>query len=181
MSINSGAVAVLSFTGSGSWTTVISKTVTVKLNAGNNTIKFSNSSGWAPDFDRISVSGPLVNFLQNPGFESGNTIWTFSSGTGIGTNLAYLNSGTTKKIAQTLTIGTTGVYTLKGWVSANNTGGVFGIKVNGALRTSVNIPNNQTYNQQIMPGIALNAGDSVEVYITGAASGWINVDDFELL
>ncbi|MFC5405544.1 fibronectin type III domain-containing protein [Cohnella soli] len=56
MSVNGGTAVTLTFPGTGSWTTLGTVMTQVQLNAGNNTIKFSNSSGWAPDFDRIQVS-----------------------------------------------------------------------------------------------------------------------------
>lgn len=56
ISVNGGATVSVSTPSTGSFDTVGSVTVILNLNAGNNTIKFSNSSGWAPDFDRITVS-----------------------------------------------------------------------------------------------------------------------------
>lgn len=56
MSINGGASVVVSFPPTGSWSTVGTTSVTISLNSGNNTIKFSNSSAWAPDFDKITVN-----------------------------------------------------------------------------------------------------------------------------
>ena len=56
ISVNGGAATTLNFASTGSWTTVGTLQTTVNLNAGGNTIKFSNSSGWAPDFDRIAVN-----------------------------------------------------------------------------------------------------------------------------
>ncbi|GAA2399213.1 hypothetical protein Cme02nite_08060 [Catellatospora methionotrophica] len=41
----------------GSWTTVGSSTVTLNLAAGSNSITIANPGGWAPDIDRITVSG----------------------------------------------------------------------------------------------------------------------------
>jgi hypothetical protein len=55
ISVNGAAATRLSFATTGSWNTVGTLDVTVTLKDGANTIKFSNSSGWAPDFDRISV------------------------------------------------------------------------------------------------------------------------------
>ena len=43
------------FASTGGWTTVGTLTTTVSLNAGSNTLKFSNSSAYAPDFDRVTV------------------------------------------------------------------------------------------------------------------------------
>ncbi|MBN1311848.1 MAG: DUF4832 domain-containing protein, partial [Anaerolineae bacterium] len=56
MSVNGGSLTTVGSLNSGGWETVGSATVTVSLNSGSNTIKFSNSSGWAPDFDRITVN-----------------------------------------------------------------------------------------------------------------------------
>jgi hypothetical protein len=58
MSINGGATTTLNFHGTNdnNWNNVQSMVVSVPLNAGNNTIKFSNASNVAPDFDRITLS-----------------------------------------------------------------------------------------------------------------------------
>ncbi|MEC0230418.1 carbohydrate-binding protein [Paenibacillus alba] len=128
------------------------------------------------------------NLINNPGFESGSANWVFTGGSGTATNnphtgskLAYLDAGTSNKISQTITIGTSGTYTLSGWVSAGSTGGILGIKVNGTPRASANIPNKATYNQQTISNMALNSGDSVEIYVTGPSSQWVNIDDFSFI
>ncbi|WP_068604305.1 GH32 C-terminal domain-containing protein [Paenibacillus swuensis] len=56
MSINGSTATPVVFDSSGSWNTVKTKTVKVNLNAGNNTIKFNNTSGYTPDFDKITVT-----------------------------------------------------------------------------------------------------------------------------
>ena len=56
LSVNGGAGISLSLPATGSWTTVGSIQTTVSLNAGSsNTIKLSNSTAYAPDFDRMTV------------------------------------------------------------------------------------------------------------------------------
>jgi chitodextrinase len=52
-----GTATTLSFHGTNdsNWNFVQSLTVTVTLNSGSNTIRFSNPSGWAPDIDQITV------------------------------------------------------------------------------------------------------------------------------
>ena len=55
ISVNGGTATTVSLPSTGSWTTVGSYQMTVSLNAGSNTIKLSNSSGWASDFDRMTV------------------------------------------------------------------------------------------------------------------------------
>jgi len=55
LSVNGGAATTISFASTGSYNTPGNKDVTVTLQAGNNTLKFFNTSGWAPDFDKITV------------------------------------------------------------------------------------------------------------------------------
>ena len=50
-----GASQTVNFTNTGGFGTPGTKTITVTLKAGVNTIKFSNATSWAPDFDKISV------------------------------------------------------------------------------------------------------------------------------
>jgi DUF1680 family protein len=56
ISVNGGAATTVSTPSTGGWNTVGSVQVTLTLAAGNNTIRFGNPTGWAPDFDRIVVS-----------------------------------------------------------------------------------------------------------------------------
>ncbi|VBB44757.1 Alpha-galactosidase [uncultured Paludibacter sp.] len=54
MTIN-GQDTLLTNLNSGSWTALKTNTYTISLNKGYNTIRFSNSSGWLPDFDKINM------------------------------------------------------------------------------------------------------------------------------
>lgn len=54
ISVNGGAATEVSATGT-SWSAPASKTVTVTLNAGTNTIRFGNPNAYAPDLDRITL------------------------------------------------------------------------------------------------------------------------------
>ena len=56
VSVNGGTAVSVSTPSTGGWDTVGSVTVSLQLNAGANTIRFGNPSGWAPDFDRIVVT-----------------------------------------------------------------------------------------------------------------------------
>ena len=145
------------------------------------------TSRWVNIDDFSLQKQTTVNYVNNPGFEAGAAGWTFTGACGTATNnphtgssLAYLDGGASNKVSQTVTIGSSGIYTLSGWVSAGGTGGVFGIKVNGSPRASVGISGNSAYYHQSMSNISLNAGDSVEIYVTGATSRWVNIDDFSL-
>jgi len=54
VSVNGGAGVQKTLSGS-SWSTPVSSTMNVTLNAGSNTIKFYNNSAYAPDLDRIVI------------------------------------------------------------------------------------------------------------------------------
>jgi len=58
MSINGATATTVTFhgTNNGNWNFLQSMTISVQLNAGSNTILFSNAAVAAPDFDRIMVS-----------------------------------------------------------------------------------------------------------------------------
>ncbi|WP_052487778.1 DUF4832 domain-containing protein [Gordoniibacillus kamchatkensis] len=55
LSVNGGSAISLNFPSTGGWDKVGTLQTSVQLSAGNNTITFSNASGWAPDFDRIQL------------------------------------------------------------------------------------------------------------------------------
>ncbi|MEN3304814.1 MAG: uncharacterized protein V7603_1016 [Micromonosporaceae bacterium] len=55
ISVNGGAATTVSTPSTGGWNTVGSVSVTLALDAGANTLRFGNPSGWAPDLDRIVV------------------------------------------------------------------------------------------------------------------------------
>ena len=163
----------------------------ILLNAGDSVEIYvsGSTSRWVnvDDFSLQQQTQPGGNLLNNPGFEAGTSNWAFTGACGTasnnphsGSSLAWLDGGTSNRVSQTVAIANTGIYTLSGWVSAAGTGGIFGIKVNGSLRTSVNIPGNTAYNKNTMSYISLNAGDTAEVFVTGASSGWVNIDDFSL-
>jgi DUF1680 family protein len=56
ISANGGSAVNVNAPGTGGWDAVGSVTASVTLQAGANTIRISNASGWAPDIDRIVVS-----------------------------------------------------------------------------------------------------------------------------
>jgi hypothetical protein len=55
ISVNGAAPQTVSFTPTGDFNTVGTRTVDLQLAAGANTIEFANPSAYAPDFDRILV------------------------------------------------------------------------------------------------------------------------------
>jgi len=57
ISINGGPAQQLSLSGT-SFSIPVSTTIMVSLRAGSNTIRFGNDTAFAPDLDRIVISGP---------------------------------------------------------------------------------------------------------------------------
>ncbi len=55
ISANGGGAISVSFAGTGDWNGVGTTVINLPLNAGNNTLTFSNSTGWMPDIDRLQV------------------------------------------------------------------------------------------------------------------------------
>jgi hypothetical protein len=55
ISINGGSSFAVNFPATGDWNEVVTMNISVTLKAGNNTITFSNSSAYTPDFDKIDV------------------------------------------------------------------------------------------------------------------------------
>ncbi|MEU8380831.1 carbohydrate-binding protein [Streptosporangium sp. NPDC048865] len=54
--INNGTATTVDFPATADWNTVGTRTLTVTLAAGNNTITIANPGGWAPDIDRITIA-----------------------------------------------------------------------------------------------------------------------------
>lgn len=56
VSANNGAATTVTTPSTGGWDTVASVTVSLTLAAGTNTIRLDNTTGWAPDIDRLAVT-----------------------------------------------------------------------------------------------------------------------------
>lgn len=68
--VNGGTATTLNLPSTGGWTAAGTVQTQIQLNAGNNTIHFSNPSGWAADIDRIQISGGSGNGGGNGGTSS---------------------------------------------------------------------------------------------------------------
>lgn len=103
MSVNGGASANLSFPNTGGWGTVGTLQAAVQLNAGSNTIKLSNATGWAPDFDRIQLVGSgggtallLDNFDSSPAWLGANDLGKWSSANSFVNQAGVIENGALK-------------------------------------------------------------------------------------
>ncbi|NUU61610.1 glycosyltransferase family 39 protein [Paenibacillus agri] len=124
--------------------------------------------------------------LMNGGFEEGALHWTFTAGTGIGTNnpyqgssLAYLDPGTEKTVAQLISPQNSGEYKISAMISAGGGGGKFGVRVNGAILTETELTEGASYHQIELPAVSLQKGEQAEIYFTGG-NGWINIDEVRM-
>ncbi|MFI6602393.1 hypothetical protein ACIBHX_39595 [Nonomuraea sp. NPDC050536] len=130
---------------------------------------------------QAATGGPLV--VVNPGFEKGADSWTFTSGTGVATNyphggakLIYLDDGPGKSVSQTITVPTTGSYSISAWIATGGAGGTFGLRRNGADVGTVTLPARDIYSRYTVSNLSLTQGDTLEIAF-GSGSGWVNADD----
>ncbi|MFI5771214.1 hypothetical protein ACIA74_22225 [Streptomyces sp. NPDC051658] len=121
--------------------------------------------------------------LSNPGFEDGTTGWTFTAGTGVATNaphggarLAYLDAGSGKKVAQTITASGDGTYDFSAWIATGGPGGRFVARVNGAQASAVDLPSRSGYARYTISRVSLKSGDQLELAFESGSS-WVNADD----
>jgi hypothetical protein len=70
ISVDGSAAATVAFTPTGSFSNPGSTTVSLPLKAGENTVEFSNSSAYAPDFEAISVPGAATTAVDTYQAES---------------------------------------------------------------------------------------------------------------
>jgi hypothetical protein len=106
--VNGGTPATLNLLSTGSWTAVGTVQTQVQLNAGHNTIHFSNPTGWAPDFDRIQISGGVStggggtnsllvdNFDNSPGWPGTNDLGKWTGANGFVNQAGVIDSGALK-------------------------------------------------------------------------------------
>jgi len=127
------------------------------------------------------VAGPLT--VTNPGFEQGPTGWTFTPGTGVATNyphggsaLTYLDSGGDKRVSQTVTAQSAGVYTISAWIATGGPGGTYTVLRNDEPVGSVALPSRGTYSRYTVSDIRVDRGDRVDI-VFGGGSSWVNADD----
>ncbi|MGV9772993.1 hypothetical protein [Streptosporangium sp. NPDC003464] len=130
---------------------------------------------------QAAAGGPLV--VVNPGFEKGVEGWTFTSGTGVATNLPhggtkliYLDSGEDRSVSQTVVAPAAGRYSVSAWIATGGAGGTFTVLRNGAAAGSVTLPARSTYTRYTVSDVELAEGDRLGI-VFGSGSGWVNADD----
>jgi hypothetical protein len=126
--------------------------------------------------------------VVNGGFEDGPAGWEFVGGSGVATNnphtgarFAYLDSGSGNAVSQQIAVPDTGSYTATAWIAASGNGGAFGIRrQDGEVLASRDVAKQTSYRQFTLPPVGLEAGTTLEVYVSGG-SGWRNIDDISVV
>ncbi|MBB6734676.1 DUF4832 domain-containing protein [Cohnella zeiphila] len=153
LSVNGGAATSLSFPSTGGWSTVGTVQTSVQLSAGNNTLKLSNASGWAPDFDRIRL---------NTGSSGGTDTQAPTVPANVAVTSATTSSLTLGWSPSTDNVGVTGYDVYRNGVYAGTTA--------AAAYTDTGLASGTTYSYTVK---AKDAAGNVSA-ASGAASGTTN-------
>lgn len=106
--VNGAAPYTLNLPSTGGWTTIGTFQTEIQLNAGNNTIHFSNPTGWAPDLDRIQIAAGshngggetdillLDNFDNSPSWPGANDLGKWAGANGFINNAGVIEAGALK-------------------------------------------------------------------------------------
>jgi hypothetical protein len=130
---------------------------------------------------RGTAGGSLA--LINPGFEQGTTGWTFTADTGVATNYPhgggaqiYLNSGADKRVSQTVTASSAGVYSISAWIATGGPNGTYTVSRNGVPVETVALPSRDIYTRYTVSNIRVAGRDRLDI-VFGGGSSWVNADD----
>lgn len=180
VTVDGGTPVTSSLTSTGGWDTVGSFATGIALNAGANTIRLDNPGGWAPDIDKIVISGGgAVNppaaptgLTANAGNGSVSLAWSASSGATSYAILRSTSSGSgytsiastsgTSYVDATVSNGTTYYYV----VTASNAGGASG---NSSQASAT--PTGGVTTPAAPTGLAATAGNASVALSWNASSG----------
>lgn len=163
MSVNGSPGSTLNFANTGGFNTVGSITVTVNLNAGDNTIKFYNDSDWTPDFDRITLPPMLLSYEAESSVNtlSGGAVIASCSGCSGGEKVGYVGNGGTLQFND-VNVGSSGNYALTIYYCDGDSGRSANMSVNGGTGTTLNFSNTGGWNivGTLTVTVSLNAGNN---------------------
>ena len=169
--VNGGTPQQVNFPATADWNTVGSITPGITIPAGSNTVTIANTSGWAPDIDRITIgSAPAAASVTVEAEASANNLTgtaavascaTCSGGSKVG----YVGNGATLKFN-----GVTGGPLTIHYLSA--VARTATVQVNGGTPQQVNFPATADWNTvgSITPGITIPAGSNTVTIAN--TSGW---------
>jgi alpha-galactosidase len=188
MSVNGATASTVNFPSTGSWTTVGTVKLVVNLNTGSNTIKFSNSSAWTPDFDKISVLAPQTPTATKYEAESstntlsGSAVAQTCSGCSGGKNVGYIGNGTSGSNGtlqfNNVSVSTAGSHQLViSYIDGDSstygigTSRTASISVNGGTAFTVSFPATGDWSEVVTTTVAvnLNAGNNTIKFSNSSA------------
>lgn len=157
----------------------------------------ANGGDWVLNLATGEWSVPSANLLQNPGFESDFSNWTYSGNASIATATPEVHSGTKAVKSWSSSAYTTslqnasatncaaGSYTVSVWSRGS---GAFSqrelqVYINNVLTRDTSMSTSTNWTQYSIGNITVPAGADVKIGIalTAGASAWTQFDDFELV
>ncbi|PSW22145.1 hypothetical protein C9I98_02445 [Photobacterium sanctipauli] len=128
------------------------------------------------------------NIINNPGFEDKGLGWNYhfanirSDGAYDGTYRGRIAVGTDHHISQDVIIPETAYYDLTAYVKSEKSGAKFGLKnLHDDVLIQKKIPSNKKYKQVKLKNIALEQGESLQVFFSGAKKSAVSIDNVELV
>jgi RHS repeat-associated protein len=98
-------------TNNGNWNTVQSQTTSVALQAGNNSITFSNLASWAPNIDRIVVNGTSYEAEASANTLSGGAVVATCSACSGGKEVGFIGEGGVLEV-NNVSVASAGTYSM---------------------------------------------------------------------
>lgn len=187
LSFNGGTGVLMDFHGNGNWGSVQSMQIPVQLQAGNNTIKFDNPTGYAPDVDRIVVA-PIVKTTSYEAESSSNTL---SGGASVvscsdcsgGQKVGNLLLGSSLQF-NAITVANAGTYNVTVYYVDGSSGRSLNVSANGgpALTMYTHGTNDNNWNvvQSMVIQLDLRAGTNTILFSTTASMYGADIDRIEV-
>ncbi|APZ33378.1 hypothetical protein BOH66_03110 [Microbacterium aurum] len=164
---------------SGTWDTLRSFDIDVPLTAGNNTIKFDNPTGWAPDLDAFTLER-VTEAEATGNTRSGTAAVTSCSGCSGGSAVSGLNS-TGTLVFTSQSVAASGNHTVRlDYASASAQ--TVQVSVNGGSPKTVTLPTtgSATATATKTLGLQLSAGTNT-IQLSGASSAAVAIDKLSVV
>jgi hypothetical protein len=141
-----------------------------------------------PQASATGSQGPATAALQfqNARFSAGESGWTFTAGTGIGTvsfsgtNGAFLDAGTGNSVSQTVTAARSGSYAISAWITTGGAGGTMSVSARGTVVQSITLPSEATFARYSLSDVPVQAGEPITLQFGSAPVGTMNVSDISV-
>lgn len=173
--VNGSVVSTEALKDSGGWEFVNKWTINVPLNAGANTVRFSNPSAFGPDIDALIVSRRTEAEAAGNTLAGGATVAACGGCSG-GSKVTGLSGGGSVRF-NGVTATAAGNHTVRLDYAAT-AGSTAQVRVNGGSPVTVSFPSTggATATATVTLGLGLNAGTSNTVTVTGTSGAAPDID-----